>query len=528
MKKWLDKPWAKVTFFCLWVLFTLIAVLGGFAILFLVTQGAYLDGGAAIREFYAGNTVPSYIQALAFWLVRMRYWIPVLEAAVLGLGLFCMVFTLRSAGHWEGYEGIHLTWFDRIPADLWIGGFVIGVFLFGDMMHFIPTVEVWVILFLLVLYVYLFLPVFSAQCKAGTVIRDSAAAWVLRLLWKGLRWLGYTVRRIPLAWMTTLFVAVMLAIDLICLANYWDGEFLVVLWIINALAGLFLIFLSIGMRKLEKKGQELAQGIYEGRTDTRYLIGPFRRHAKNLDDIQEGVLKAVDRQMRAERMKTELITNVSHDIKTPLTSIVNYVDLLKKEEITSPTAREYIDILDRQSQRLKKLTEDLVEASKAASGNLPAALVDTDVNVLLTQAAGEYEKRLLAADLTLVLTLPEAAPHILGDGQLLWRILDNLLNNAGKYAQPGTRVYLTAETAGTKVLITVRNISREPLNISAEELTERFVRGDSSRHTEGSGLGLSIAMSLTKLQNGEFKLSVDGDLFKAQLVFEAYTPVQPA
>ena len=236
--------------------------------------------------------------------------------------------------------------------------------------------------------------------------------------------------------------------------------------------------------------------------------------------MQQGVRKAVAEQMKSERLKTELITNVSHDIKTPLTSIVNYVDLLKKENVENAAAREYIDVLDRQSQRLRRLTEDLVEAAKAATGNVAVSWEATDVNVFLHQVMGEYEQRLRQAGLEPVLTTDEAAPRIMADGRLLWRVMDNLLGNVCKYALPGTRVYVSSSLQGYKVRLTVKNISRTPLNVSADELTERFVRGDASRSTEGSGLGLNIAASLVKLQKGEFNLTVDGDLFKAQMVFD--------
>ena len=228
---------------------------------------------------------------------------------------------------------------------------------------------------------------------------------------------------------------------------------------------------------------------------------------------------AVDARTRSERLKAELITNVSHDIKTPLTSIVNYVDLLQKTDITDPTAQEYIAVLERQAMRLRKLTEDLVEASKAATGNIAVNFAPTDLNVLLSQVCGEYEQRLGEKHLQPVLTLAEDAPHILADGQLLWRVLDNLMSNVCKYAMPGTRVYLATELSGHRAAVTVKNISQYPLSVSGEELTERFVRGDSSRSTEGSGLGLSIAASLTELQRGQFSLVVDGDLFKAQMTF---------
>ena len=198
---------------------------------------------------------------------------------------------------------------------------------------------------------------------------------------------------------------------------------------------------------------------------------------------------------------------------------MSYVDLLKKEPMPNDEAREYLDVLDRQSARLKKLTEDLVEASKASTGNLTVDLQPTDVNVLLTQCAGEYQEKLAARQLDLVLTPDPDGPRISADGRRLWRVFENLLSNIIKYALPGTRVYLTCTATEETVSIVFRNISANPLNISAEELMERFVRGDSARNTEGSGLGLSIARSLTQLQGGDFSLTIDGDLFKAGLTF---------
>ena len=215
-------------------------------------------------------------------------------------------------------------------------------------------------------------------------------------------------------------------------------------------------------------------------------------------------------------MKTELITNVSHDLKTPLTSIVSYVDLLKKEELPEKAA-EYVEVLDRQSARLKKLTEDLVEASKASTGNLHVALESVDLGEFLEQAQAEYAARLLSAELEVVVQPPAGPLLARSDGRYLWRIMDNLLGNACKYAMSGTRVYLAAERREDRAVLSVKNISRERLNISADELMERFVRGDSSRNTEGSGLGLSIAQSLAALMGGKLELTVDGDLFKAEV-----------
>ena len=231
--------------------------------------------------------------------------------------------------------------------------------------------------------------------------------------------------------------------------------------------------------------------------------------------------RAVEERIKSERLKTELITNVSHDIKTPLTSILNYVDLLKKEPAASETASEYIAVLDRQARRLKKLTEDVLEASKAATGNIKVELGRTDAVELLGQCLAEYVERFQTANLTAVMQTPGEPAFILADGRLLWRVFDNLLGNIAKYAQPGTRVYAGVTWEGKEVVIALKNISRDALNISEEELMERFVRGDSARTSEGSGLGLSIARSLTELQGGHFGISIDCDLFKAELRFAA-------
>ncbi len=223
--------------------------------------------------------------------------------------------------------------------------------------------------------------------------------------------------------------------------------------------------------------------------------------------------------MKSERMKTELITNVSHDIKTPLTSIINYVDLLKKEEMPSETSVQYLEVIDRQSARLKKLIVDLIEASKASSGNVEIEPVPTDVNELLVQTTAEYESRCQEKNLEMVLNLLPETAHILVDGRHIWRVLDNILGNAYKYSLENTRIYIDVTRRDGQICISFKNVSATPLNISADELLERFVRGDSSRNTEGSGLGLSIAKSLTELQGGEFKLEIDGDLFKCEVTF---------
>lgn len=299
----------------------------------------------------------------------------------------------------------------------------------------------------------------------------------------------------------------------------YSGGGILIWFLLKVLQGALVVYVILAMKELRAGGDQLAAGNLDYKVPTDRLYGEFRRHGENLNNLRQGIQHAVEEQMKSERMKTELITNVSHDIKTPLTSIVSYVDLLKKEPMPNDQAREYLDVLDRQAARLKKLIEDLVEASKASTGNLTVHFQPTDVNVLLSQSSGEYQERLAARDLSLVLTPAEEAPWISADGQLLWRVFENLLSNAQKYAMPGTRVYLSCQTTEAEVAVTFRNISATPLNISAEELMDRFVRGDAARSTEGSGLGLSIARDLTQLQHGRFDLTIDGDLFKVVLTF---------
>ena len=334
-----------------------------------------------------------------------------------------------------------------------------------------------------------------------------------------LRSLIRVLRSIPLVWSSLAVLLALSAIDLLFLA--WDSRMTTIsIWtIVRCVVILLILYVILDIRKLMRAGEQMAQGDFSRQVSVSCPLPAIQDHADHLNSIQSGLQKAVDAQMQSERLKTELITNVSHDIKTPLTSIVNYVDLLSKTDVTDPTALEYIVVLERQAQRLRKLTEDLVEASKAATGNISVHLMPTDLNVLLSQVCAEYEQRLGEKNLQTVFTPAEGAPHIMADGQLLWRVLDNLMGNVCKYAMPGTRVYLTAEIADGRAAVTLKNISLYPLTVSGEELTERFVRGDSSRSTEGSGLGLSIAASLTELQRGTFAIHVDGDLFKATLTF---------
>ncbi len=278
----------------------------------------------------------------------------------------------------------------------------------------------------------------------------------------------------------------------------------------------------VQLHTLQKASQNMAQGNLSYKIDVDKMFWECRKHGENLNRIGEGMSRAVDERMKSERLKTELITNVSHDIKTPLTSIINYVDLLSKEELYNDKAAEYLEVLNRQSSKLKKLIEDLVEASKASSGNMSVDSQQLEAGVFVTQTVGEFEEKLKAAGLELIVSKPEETVYIMADGRHVWRVIDNLMNNICKYAQPGSRVYVNLDATNIHVSITFRNISKFPLNINGEELMERFVRGDKSRNTEGHGLGLSIAQSLMKLNSGDMKIIVDGDLFKVILAFHRH------
>ena len=317
----------------------------------------------------------------------------------------------------------------------------------------------------------------------------------------------------------------------ICFVSYLLLQIL--LWVLSGksvlsvamLAGVNLVVLAVlvtdGMQrqKLLTAIQEINSEEGNTRISESGLFAINRQMAAAVNDLGDGLRHALQEQMKSERMKADLITNVSHDLKTPLTSIINYVDLLKREELHNEKANEYLEVLDQKSQRLKQLTEDLVEASRASSGNVVLDIRRIDVKELLMQTSGEFVERFEARGLQLVENFPQNPQYVDADGRRLWRIIENLFRNVEKYAMPHTRVYLDLINDGDRVAFSLKNISENPLNISPEELTERFTRGDESRSTEGSGLGLSIAKDLTEIQQGTFEIYLDGDLFKVTVSF---------
>ena len=451
-------------------------------------------------------------------LIAGRVWLIVLSVFLLGVCLFLFIFLLCSMGHKEGVDGIYQCWLNKIPLDLFLALLALLLLAWASFLGDIWYIDFW----------YYILLAFGTAALALTLLLSVAGRakapgfFKNTLIYKVFAWIFRGLGRIPMVWRTALvWGALCLAELFFTFMLGWNEEQYAVLWLLSrGVLTIVILYLASSLRLLQKEGQAIADGQtdYKGRPIPRWLPA-LKKHEENLQSIQSGIQKAVDEQTRAERMKTELITNVSHDIKTPLTSIVNYVDLLEKEDIQPEKAKEYVDVLNRQAARLKNLTEDLVEASKASSGTLPVHLALTDVNVLLSQLAGDYLEKLEAAQLEPIFKPAPSQPKVQADGQLLSRVLGNLFSNICKYAMPGTRVYFESAADEKTVSITFKNISKYELNIPAEELMARFVRGDRSRHTEGSGLGLSIAQSLTELQGGAFRIEIDGDLFKAVVTF---------
>lgn len=301
--------------------------------------------------------------------------------------------------------------------------------------------------------------------------------------------------------------------------GYVSSCFCLFLLLVDVCAFIWLVCQSIGKYKIKKGIEHIAGGEVQYTISLDGLYGEQREIAAMINTIRDGLDAALAESMKSERLKTDLITNVSHDIKTPLTSIINYVELLKQENFEDPRIQRYIEVLEQKSQRLKTLTEDVVEASKVSSGNITLEYMDINFTEMLQQTSGEFEEKFKMRGLKEILSLPGEEAIIRADGRRTWRILENVYNNAAKYAMQGTRVYGDLTVTEQDVCFSLKNMSEQPLNISADELTERFIRGDISRSTEGSGLGLSIAKTLTEMQGGSFELYLDGDLFKVMIRF---------
>lgn len=470
------------------------------------------------------------------------------------------IFILCASGHKEDEDGIYISRFDKFPIDILAAAYVgltslllfgISIFigyidLIGESLYTGITVLLIIgiiigIIFNFVLLTILLMTI-AVRLKTKTFIKSTFTYKLIVIAWKTVKYIckivfkvikgifkfifkgtkkafGF-VKKVPFVWKTVLAIIVIAGYELIlvCLTLF-DGVYSILFVFGNVLLAIGILLLAMQLKRIKDTTKDIANGNVYRKIDTKHMFLDVKEHAENINHINDGIANAVQERMKSERFKTELITNVSHDIKTPLTSIINYVDLLGKEEIENETAKEYINVLSRQSTRLKKLIEDLLEASKASTGNINLNLVECELGILLAQVLGEYDERFKKNDLQVVLNKTDNLLYIMADNCHMWRIFDNILNNIAKYAQPNTRVYVDAVRKNKTAEISFRNISKDELNISGEELMERFVRGDSSRNTEGSGLGLSIAKSLAELQKGSLDIQIDGDLFKAKLTF---------
>ena len=480
--------------------------------------------GYVLRDLQPGDEIWSLLYLFQA-LYGYRNLLPWLAVGSFGLGLLLFAFLIAAAGHHKGEDAVRESFVDKIPLDLFTlliftgqGIALIPLASWGLTRNAIGFIVLGVSEVLVGLQFLLWCMSLKVRVKCGTVWKNNLVCklwvWGVRILKKLWALLMQALRALPFLWRWVAILGALLLFEFICFAGNGEGFVFVVHLVLLCPAVLYLVWQT---RKLRLAAKEIARGNLNARVDTKGMFLELREHAEDLNAIRDGVSAAVEERMKSERFRTELITNVSHDIKTPLTSIVSYVDLLEKEELSNETAKGYVEVLSRQASRLKKLIEDLMDASKASTGALPVKLERLELAVLTDQAAGEYRERLEQAGLELIVMKPDAPVFVMADGRQVWRIFDNLLGNIVKYAQPGTRVYLDLAAQGGKASVTFRNISRSRLNVSGAELTERFVRGDASRSSEGSGLGLSIAMSLAQLQKGELSVTVDGDLFKATL-----------
>lgn len=450
--------------------------------------------------------------------------------AALTVAILCLVFLFASVGRKRGSDGITPTVFTRLPFELPTLGFAAIVFAgiaaltsVGGIFRIIVIAAVWYV-FLVVSCIFWLMSI-ALRIKLGVLVKYTVVYFIFNGVRRGACFIGRCirtfVRSIPMIWKTLILLAAVTVVEFFVIAfTYTNVDDLLIWWIIGKLiGGAAVVYFAIMLSRLKSGGKRIADGDLDYKIDTKPLFLDLKDHGEDLNRIGEGMNDAVEERLRSERMKTELITNVSHDIKTPLTSIINYSDLICREECDNENIAEYAKALHKQSERMKRLIEDLVEASKASSGNIEILLAKCDAGVLISQMSGEYEQRLLDAGLELVCMAPQKEIAIMADGRRIWRVFDNLMSNARKYALSGTRVYVSLEECGGNAVFCFKNISREPLTLAADELTERFVRGDRSRNTEGNGLGLSIAKSLVELQGGGFDITVDGDLFKVTLTF---------
>ncbi len=453
--------------------------------------------------------------------------------------LLITLYLILSIGHTKGKEGIDLNDLDKIPYEFvgiifWIGiGMMALCFAFiQEVVAISENLNLFIsMLFTIYIIGYIICAVIFdttiKRIKAKTILKNTLTYRCCRWIWRIVK---KTINKIKAIWNELTKSAGLVKKLLLVILGY----ILVAIILIGIFRG-FGLLLDIGLAififyKIAQRIRDFTKieahlkGMYEGNNTAKLnqteFTEEFQDTVKYINDISNGFENAIQEGIKSERLKTELITNVSHDIKTPLTSIINYVDLLKKEEIENEKAKEYMEVLDNKSQRLKKLTEDLLEASKASSGNVKLNIEKINVSELMKQSTGEFEDKFKAKNLEIIANIPEEEICIQADNRYMYRIIENIFSNVSKYSMENSRVYIDVLPKDKKVYIAIKNISKEVLNISEEELMRRFVRGDKSRTTEGSGLGISISKSLAELQKGKFDIKVDGDLFKVELIFD--------
>lgn len=465
---------------------------------------------------------------------------PMLSVAVLMLFLVLIVLFLLtcSAGRTNEDENVHLNFIDKIWTEIaagmigciWVCGLEIplelSTSLFSGRSLFDLAVVSgvcagWTMIWFLAGWMSL-----VRRIKAKTLWKNSCCCFVLywtgKLFFKCVRLITFLVEGMVSRTRLIIAFAVFSVIQILCGACAFGGSapiFLFLMVAVDWAALYYLLKKAWGREQIMDGLKKITDGDLQYKIPLDKLDGEQKTIAEYINHIGEGLDAAVENSLKNERMKAELITNVSHDIKTPLTSIINYIDLLKREELQDPKIRGYLEVLESKAHRLQILTEDVVEASKASTGNITLEITELNLVEMLHQMIGEFEERFQEKNLTLILHFDQDEAMICADGRRLWRVLENLFGNVSKYAMENTRVYADLTVRDAAAVFSLKNISAQPLNISAEELTERFIRGDVSRNTEGSGLGLSIAKDLTELQGGKFHLYLDGDLFKVSIEF---------
>lgn len=444
--------------------------------------------------------------------------------------IISLVYLTLATGRRTGEEKIHLNPIDKIKTEILVAAFI---FMMAELVILIAKVnsEEWAVYGIIVasgtvslvidgLFLIFYLSMVR-RMKAEMLWETSVACWLERGIRKVFARQKTTVR-VLLLFAGHMAVCFVLAVG----AFYYQSmTALVVLLLFSAGECYMILRKAVEQYQIRQGVEKIRDGALSGKIDIEQLHGEEKSLAEAINNIGEGLLHAVDDSTKNERMKADLITNVSHDIKTPLTSIINYVNLMKLEKIDNERVQGYIQILDEKSQRLRQLTADLVEASKISSGNVKLDMQVIDLVELVYQTSGEFNEKFEQKELTIVTKLPKTAVLIRADGRQLYRVIENLYNNVAKYALEKTRVYVDIAYVEEKVVFSIKNVSEHSLareNSNAGDLTERFIRGDSSRTTEGSGLGLSIAKSLTVLMGGVFDIKVDGDLFKASITFPQY------